>query len=83
MGVASMIIGIIAVIFAFIPCVGWFAFLPAIVGFVLGLVDIVQKKKNLIPCGMGIAGVVCNAIAIILIILWVFVFAVAGAAASA
>jgi len=82
MGIASMIIGIIAVIIAFIPCVGGIAFLPAIVGLVLGIVDVVQSRKKELPAGKGIAGIVCNAVAIVVIILWSVIFVGASVARS-
>ncbi len=74
-----MVIGIVAVVLTFIPCMGWIAFLPSIVGLVLGIVDVSSKKKANLPAGKGIAGIVCNSVAILIAILWIFVFA--GAAA--
>ena len=59
MGIASMIIGIISVILAFIPCpTAVLLFLPVIIGFVLGIVDVVLKSKRQQPKGCGIAGIV-------------------------
>lgn len=83
MGIASMVIGIVAAILAFIPLCGYFAFIPAVIGLVLGIVDVVMKGKAQKPKGQGIAGVVLNAVAILIIALWTFVFAATGAAAHA
>ena len=77
MGIAAMVIGIVAVIIAFIPLCGSIAFLPAIVGLILGIVDVAMKSKANQPKGMGIAGIVCNAVAIVIILLYLFVFAAA------
>ena len=80
MGIASMIIGIISVILAFIPCpTAVLLFLPVIIGFVLGIVDVVLKSKRQQPKGCGIAGIVMNAIALVIILLWCFVFGAAAA----
>jgi len=81
MGLAAMIIGIIAVVLGFIPFCGYFALLPAIVGLILGIVDVKQKSKTKQPKGQGMAGIVLNAVAIIVILLWTLVFA-AGSVAT-
>ncbi|MHC4460668.1 MAG: hypothetical protein ACYS6W_03300 [Planctomycetota bacterium] len=80
MGLAAMIIGIIAVVLGFIPFCGYFALLPAIAGLILGIVDVKKKSKAQQPKGQGMAGIVLNAVAIIVILLWTLVFAVGGAA---
>ena len=73
MGLAAMIIGIIAVVLGFIPFCGYFALLPAIVGLILGIVDVKKKSKAQQPKGQGMAGIVLNAVAIIVILLWTLV----------
>lgn len=78
MGIASMVIGIIALIVAFIPCpTVVFLFVPALIGFILGIVDVAQKSKHQQPNGCGIAGIILNIIALIVIVLWCFVFGAA------
>lgn len=79
MGVASLVLGIISILICWIPCVGWFAFIPAIVGAILGLVDMIQKKKNGEKRGIAIAGFVLCVIAIIVPI--IYIIAVGGLAA--
>ena len=79
MGLAAMIIGIVAVVLGFIPFCGYFALLPAIVGLILGIVDVKQKSKAKQPKGQGMVGIALNAVAIIVILLWTLVFAVGGA----
>ncbi|MHC4655160.1 MAG: hypothetical protein ACYS91_09090 [Planctomycetota bacterium] len=79
MGLAAMIIGIVAVILGIIPGCGLvFGLPPAIVGLILGIVDVKKKSKAKQPKGMGMAGLVLNAVAIVFIILWTLIFA-AGA----
>ena len=83
MGIASMVIGIVSAILGFIPMCGWFATLPAVVGLILGIIDVVQKNKNQESGkGIGIAGIILNSIAIILILIWTFVIVAASATAE-
>ena len=77
MGVASLVLGIVSIIIGFIPFCNIIAFLPAITGIILGIVEIVTKSKKSEPKGMGIAGTVVSAIAIVFIILWNSVVALA------
>ncbi len=79
MGLAAMIIGIIAVVLGFIPFCGYFVLLPAIVGLILGIVDVKKKSKAQEPKGKGMAGIVLNAVALIVILLWTLLFATGGA----
>lgn len=81
MGIAALVLGIISIIIAFVPLCGVIAFVPAVIGLILGIIDIVKQSKN--PegkKGMGIAGTVLSGVAIIFIAFWIFVFA--GAAVS-
>lgn len=77
MGIAALILGIISIIVGFIPLCGSIAYFPAIVGLILGIVDIVMKSKKNESKGMGIAGTVLSAISLIIITFWLFVFGVA------
>jgi len=82
MGVAAMVIGIISAILAFIPMCGFIAFVPAIIGMILGIVDVALRGKKKLPKGKGIAGIVLNAVAIAFIFLWTVVFAADAVASS-
>ena len=75
MGLAAMIIGIVAVVLGFIPVCGMIALLPAIVGLILGIVDVSRKSKQQQPKGKGLAGIILNAAAIIVILVWTLVIA--------
>ncbi len=81
MGLAAMIIGIVAVVLGFIPFCGYFALRPAIIGFILGILDVKKKSAAQQPKGKGMAGIVLNAVALIVILLWTLIFAAGGAAA--
>jgi len=89
MGIASMVIGIVSAVLGFIPFCNYLASIPAGVGFILGIVDVAlksNKNKQLKEgeqkhaLGQAIAGIVLNAVAILIILLWTLVI---GAAASA
>lgn len=80
MGIAALILGILALLVAFIPVFGFIAFFPAIAGLVLGIVDVVNKSKKNESKGTSIAGIILNSIAIVVMIVWIFVlpFLIAG-----
>ena len=75
MGVASMIIGIISLVIGFVPMCGFWAAAPAVVGLILGIIDLVLKTKRKQPRGKAIVGVILNPLAIIVIVAW---FVMAG-----
>lgn len=77
MGVASLVLGIISLIIGFIPFCGMIAFVPAIIGLILGIVEIVKKSKEKASKGMGIAGTILSAISIVVMIFWFFVVGIA------
>lgn len=79
MGIAALVLGIVSIIIGFIPFCGAIALVPAIVGLILGIVEIVKKKKTGEPKGMGIAGTILSGLAILIICAYVFVI---GAAAN-
>ena len=56
MGIAALVIGIVAVIIGFIPGCGIIALLPAIVGLILGIIEVKKKSKAGQPKGKGMAG---------------------------
>ena len=70
MGVAGMILGIIGIVFAFIPLVGPFIAFPCIaVGMPLSIIGFVRNRRRGQGKGMAIAGMVCNAVALLLTII--------------
>ena len=76
MGIASLVLGIISIIVGFVPFCGAIAFLPALIGLILGIVDMVKKSKSNEKKGQAIAGIIMCALAIIVIFFWLFVVAV-------
>lgn len=78
MGVASLVLGIISILFAGIPFCGTIFILPALIGLFLGIAFIVEAKKHNIPHGIGIAGVVLNAISLFLVLSQLLFFIIGG-----
>ncbi len=70
MAIASLVLGIISIILSMIPFCSLFSILPAIVGLILGIVDVVKKRKNGGKKGMSITGIVLSGIAIVIMTVW-------------
>lgn len=84
MGVASLVLGILALVVAWVPCVGVYALLFSIIGLVLGAVALSKAKKtNGEGKGLAIAGLVCNIVATAIAIAWyIWMGAVANEASN-
>jgi len=59
-GIISLILGILAFVFSFIPCLGMYAMFPGILGLVLGLVGFLQARKANAGKGMVITGIILS-----------------------
>ncbi|MBN9298428.1 MAG: hypothetical protein J0I41_15590 [Filimonas sp.] len=59
-GIASLVLGILAFVFSFIPCLGVYAMFPGIVGIILGIIGFVQANKAKGAKGMVIAGTILS-----------------------
>ncbi len=75
MGVAALIMGIISVVVAFIPCLGLLAFFTAIVAIVLGAIGISQASKASSPKGLSAGGLVTGVLALLISLAQLVVFA--------
>lgn len=74
MNVAGMILGIIAIVFAFIPIFGAFIAIPCLaVGLPLSSVSFVKKKRVGEGIGMALAGMETNVVALVMVIAWAIV----------
>ena len=82
MGVAALILGILSLIVAVIPFCGIVALLPCLIGLGLGIGDIIVKHKHGQSKGMGIAGTVLNALALVFILIWTLLVAAQAAAVA-
>ena len=66
MAVASLVLGIISILFSFIPALNFVGLASGIVGLILG---IIAKKQN--PSGMATAGLVLSIIGVSITLLFV------------
>ncbi|WP_085369508.1 MmpS family transport accessory protein [Leifsonia sp. NCR5] len=78
LGVASLIVGILALIGAFIPILNYGAWFLGLVGLVLGIVGLVLKGRTK---GTAIAGTIISAVSILLSIILSIAYTVGFAAA--
>lgn len=80
MAIASLVLGIVSVLIVWIPFVGLFGTLLAIIGLVLGVLAL----KGISGKGLAIGGIVTSGISLVITLLYLLVFgAVIGAAATA
>lgn len=75
LGIAGLILGIIAFIFAFIPCFGWVALIPGFIAVALSIVALTQANKANGAKGLIIAALVVSIIGTSVAILQGFIFA--------
>lgn len=73
-GIAALVLGIVAFVMAFIPFANYLSGFVALVGLILGIVAIVQKKVN---TGLGIAAAGISFVALILSIVLAIVYTAA------
>lgn len=83
LGTAGLTLGIIALVFSFIPIIGVIAWPLSIIGLILGIVGMSRASKRIADNrGVAIGGVVCSAIALVVCMVWVAGLSVAGTARS-
>lgn len=64
MGIASLIMGIIALFITLVPFLGECALYPAIPGIILGIISIAQKIKVRQSCRIGVVGIAFSLFAV-------------------
>jgi hypothetical protein len=80
MAVASLVLGVLSILFVWIPFVGLISWVLAPIGLVLGLVALGKPSGR----GLAIAGAICSGIGLLGCIGWVVLIgAVAAAGAGA
>jgi len=82
MDTASLVIGIIAAIIGFIPCINVLVILPAIVGLVLGIISFRKKRSEELPSGIALAGIILNALPLVVMTAFLLLAIVTGDAYS-
>jgi len=63
--VTSLVLGIISIVFAFIPCFGFISLVTGIIGLVMGILG----RKSVTRHGMAVTGIVLSAISLGLLVL--------------
>jgi hypothetical protein len=76
MGTAALVLGILAVVLAFVPILGFVSYPLAIIGIVLGLVGLGRVRKRVATNrGVTLAGMIASVLGLVLVIastmLWV------------
>jgi len=82
MDIASLVIGIIAAMVGFIPCVNVFVILPAIVGLILGIIAFKKKKTEELPSGIALAGIILNSLPLLVMTIYLVLAVVSDDANS-
>jgi hypothetical protein len=70
LGIASLILAILALIFSFIPCFGYFAIAPAALAILFGALGLVQASKANAPRGLILSGLIIGIIAFLIAGAW-------------
>ncbi|MDD2197065.1 MAG: hypothetical protein PHE03_07380 [Bacteroidales bacterium] len=73
-GIIGIVLGIIALIVAFIPCIGVVAFLPGGLAIIFSVISIVQASKGNGSKGLGIAALIVSVLATLLAAAWLLLF---------
>ncbi len=78
-GIAALILGILALLIAFIPCVGLFALIPGVIAIVLAIVGLSQATSANGAKGLIITALVISIIGTMLASAWLIFFSAGGA----
>jgi hypothetical protein len=68
--VTSLVLGIISIVFTFIPCFGFVAIVTGIIGLVMGILG----RKSVTRHGMAVTGIVLSAISLGLSVLFTILY---------
>ena len=68
LGIAGLVLGILALVFSFIPCLGMYAMFPGALAIIFAAIALYQANKGNGSKGMIIAGLVVSIIATIIAI---------------
>jgi hypothetical protein len=84
MGIAGLVLGILAAIFSFVPCLGMWAIVPGIIGLILSVISMKQAGAAGAPKGMAIGGLITSIVGIAIACYWIYaVYFAAGALVDA
>jgi uncharacterized membrane protein len=78
LAIAGLVLGIISVMMAFIPCIGALALVPGVAGVVLSAIAFAKIQKAKAPNGIVISGLVCSILACCIALIQIWVLQKAG-----
>lgn len=75
LGIVALVIGGLAVLWSFVPCVGLYAFVPGAIGLVVGLIGLLMaiKSEGRLDRKMPIIGSSVSGVAILFGLSWIFI----------
>ncbi|NOY38513.1 MAG: hypothetical protein GXO83_13185 [Chlorobi bacterium] len=71
-GIAALVLGIIALLIAFIPCIGMLALIPGVIGIVFAIVGLNQAAQANAAKGLVVAALVISILGTTIAVVWVF-----------
>ena len=76
MEIAALVLGIVSLVFSFIPVVRYIAFILGILGIVFGGIAISKAKKEGKFSGMGLTGILTGIGSIVVLIIRIIIIAI-------
>lgn len=73
MGIVGIVLGVISLILAFIPCIGFVALLPAALALIFSVISIIQASNGYGSKGLGIGALIVSVLSIFLSVIWLTV----------
>lgn len=74
MGIIGIVLAVISLILAFIPCIGVVAFLPAGLALIFSIISIIQAANGYGSKSLGIGALIVSLISILLAAVWLAIF---------
>ncbi len=74
MGIIGIVLAVISLVLAFIPCIGVVAFLPGALALIFSIISIVQASNGYGSKGLGIGALIVSLISILLAAAWLAIF---------
>ncbi|HQI88200.1 MAG TPA: hypothetical protein PLA63_02350, partial [Tenuifilum sp.] len=70
MGIVGIVLAVISLILAFIPCIGFVALLPAALALIFSIISIIQATNGYGSKGLGIGALIVSVLSIFLAVMW-------------
>ena len=79
MGTASLVLGLIGLLFSFIPIIGLISWILTPLAIVFGIIGVAKARA---PKGMATAGLIMGVLGLIICLIWAALFAVGMSSAA-